>query len=63
MLNPVEQVWTWLKYGRLANFSPQDARDLNDRVVRELGAIRDDQGRLRSFFHASDLPLPRTSLS
>jgi hypothetical protein len=25
-----------------------------------LDAIRDDQQRLRSFFHASDLPLPRT---
>ncbi len=63
MLNPVEQVWTWLKYDRLSNFAPQNAHDLNEAVVRELDPIREDQQRLRSFFHASDLPLPRTLLS
>ena len=62
-LNPVEQVWTWLKYGRLCNFPPPDAQHLNEVVIRELDAIREDQGRLRNFFHASDLPLPRTLLS
>ena len=62
-LNPLEQVWTWLKYSRLCNFPPQDARQLNEAVVRELDAIREDQARLRNFFHASDLPLPRTLLS
>jgi transposase len=62
-LNPVEQVWTWLKYSRLCNFAPQDAFHLNEVVVRELDPIRDDQHRLRNFFHASDLPLPRTLLS
>jgi transposase len=62
-LNPVEQVWTWLKYSRLCNFAPQNAQDLNNAVVRELDAIREDQERLRNFFHASDLPLPRTLLS
>jgi hypothetical protein len=63
MLNPVEQVWTWLKYGRLCNFAPQDAHQLNKAVIRELDAIREDQDCLRNFFHASDLPLPRTLLS
>jgi transposase len=61
-LNPLEQVWTWLKYGRLCNFPPQDAHQLNEVVIRELDAIREDQQRLRNFFHASDLPLPRTLL-
>lgn len=63
MLNPVEQVWTWLKYDRLCNFAPQDAHDLNEAVIRVLDPIREDQERLRSFFNASDLPLPRTLLS
>jgi transposase len=63
MLNPVEQVWTWLKYDRLCNFAPQDAHDLNQAVIRELDPIRDEQQRLRNFFHASDLPLPRTLLT
>jgi transposase len=62
-LNPVEQVWTWLKYSRLCNFPPQNADHLNEVVIRELDPIREDQNRLRSFFHASDLPLPRTLLS
>jgi transposase len=62
-LMPVEQLWTWLKYSRLCNFPPENAQQLNAAVIRELDAIRDDQQRLRSFFHASDLPLPRTLLS
>jgi transposase len=63
MLNPVEQVWTWRKYDRLCNFAPQDADDLNEAVTRERDPIRDDQHRLRNFFHASRLPLPRALLS
>jgi hypothetical protein len=62
-LMPVEQLWTWLKYDRLCNFAPEDAHQLNEVVIGELEAIRDDQLRLRNFFHASDLPLPRALLS
>ena len=62
-LMPVEFLWRWLKYGRLCNFPPQDAADLNERVVRELEAARLDQNLLRSFFHQSNLPLPRALLS
>ena len=62
-LMPVEQLWTWLKYSRLCNFAPHDARQLEGVVFRELEAIQADQELLRSFFHASALPLPRTLLS
>jgi len=61
-LMPVEQVWTWLKYDRLYNFAPANAHHLEQVVTCELDAIREDQQRLRNFFHASDLPLPRTLL-
>lgn len=61
-LMPVEQLWKCLKYGRLCNFAPQDAVDLNRRAIRELEAIRQDQELLQSFFHLSALPLPRTLL-
>jgi hypothetical protein len=61
-LMPVEPLWSWLKYSRLCNFAPEDAQQLNAQVIRELGAIRDHQLRLRGFFHASALPLPRTLL-
>jgi transposase len=61
-LMPLEQVWTWLKYGRLCNFPPQNASQLNEVIFRALNTIRDDQERLQNFFHASDLPLPRALL-
>jgi len=63
VLMPMEQVWTWLKYGRLSNFPPRDARHLDEAIINELEPIREDQQRLRNFFHASRLPLPRALLS
>jgi putative transposase len=62
MLNPVDSLWSWLKYGRLCNFAPWDAQELDGRVVAELATIRDDQAFLRNLYHASELPLPRTLL-
>jgi transposase len=62
MLNPVDSLWAWLKYDRLCNFAPQDAQELDGRVVAELATIRDDQEFLRNLYHASELPLPRTLL-
>jgi transposase len=61
-LMPVEQLWSWLKYDRLPNFAPRDAWQLDAVVWNELTAIREDQERLKSFFHASRLPLPRALL-
>jgi transposase len=63
MLNPVESLWSWLKWQRLSNFPPLDARELDARVTVELATIREDQEFLRQLFHASDLPLPRALLS
>jgi putative transposase len=62
MLNPIEPLWSWLKYGRLCNFAARDALHLNEIAITELRAIENDQERLRNFFHASDLPLPRAIL-
>ena len=62
-LMPVEFLWRRLKYGRLCNFAPRDGPHVNEAVVRELEPIREDQELLRSFFHLSDLPLPRALLS
>jgi transposase len=63
MLNPVEPLWSWLKYSRLNNFAPRDPAELDGRVVAELKAVRGDQEFLRSLFHASELPIPLTLLS
>jgi transposase len=62
-LIPVEQLWKCLKYGRLCNFTPRGAHQLNEAVTRELEAIAEDRELLQSFFHLSALPLPRTLLS
>jgi transposase len=61
-LMPTEQAWSWLKYGRLSNYVPHTVGDLNRRVLDELHAVRDNQPLLRSFFHRSQLPLPRALL-
>jgi hypothetical protein len=63
MLNPVEPLWSWLKWERLSNFAAHDVRELDERVVAELATKKDDQGFLKNLFHASELPLPRTLLS
>lgn len=60
MLDPVEQIFTWLKYGRLSNYAPRDAHELNVKILKELAVICDDQQCLRNLWHGSDLPLPRT---
>lgn len=62
-LIPTEQLWRWLKYDQLCNFTPRDAIHLNEAVVRELEAVGEDQAMLQSFFYHSALPLPRALLS
>lgn len=62
-LNPVEQVWTLLKWARLCNFAPMDTKKLNEVVVQEITNFRTDQNRLRSFWRGSELPLPRALAS
>ena len=63
MLNPVEPLWSWLKYGRLVNFAPHDAHELDARIAVELRSIQRSQRALQNLFHASQLPLPRTLLT
>ena len=63
MLNPVEPLWSWLKYGRLVNFAPHDAHELDARIATELRSIQRSQRQLRQLFHASHLPLPRTLIT
>jgi transposase len=61
-LMPVEQLWAWLKYDRLANFAARDVQELGAAARAELAAVEADQERLKNFFHASKLPLPRALL-
>jgi hypothetical protein len=50
------------EYDQLCNFAPRDALQLDERVITELTAIREDQTFLRNLYHGSELPIPRTLL-
>ena len=57
-LNPVEAVWSWLKWGRLANYVPDTLADLDDWAVEYLIELKHNPGLLRALWERSDLPFP-----
>ena len=61
-LNPVEPLWSWLKYTWLANFTPHDVVELHHAVTGELQRVAGSQDRLKNLFLASELPSPRALL-
>jgi len=54
-LNPVELLWGYLKYGRLANLAPDTVEDIHRHVGRERRRLARRPQLLRSFFRHSDL--------
>ena len=56
-LNPDEQVWTHTKYARLANFAPEDTRQLRQRLRYELRRLKQRPGLLASFIRHAKIPL------
>lgn len=48
-LNPDEQVWSHVKYGRLSNFVPIDISDLRRRLRRELHRVKKRPDLLANF--------------
>jgi putative transposase len=61
-LNPVEMVWSYLKYGRPANFVPRHVRHLDRVVAGESAAIRERPDLLRALWAGSKLPMPDSAL-
>jgi hypothetical protein len=57
-LNPVESLWSYLKYGRLANFVPEDVYHLDDVVLDHLIDTKLETGLLEARWQGSELPLP-----
>ena len=55
-LNPIEYLWSHLKYGRMANFVPNDVFQLNAVLRRNLGQTAQSPHMLHSFLDASGLP-------
>lgn len=56
-LNPVEQVWGYLKHNPLANFAPAEVKQLTATAYRHARRIQRRQDLLRSFIHHARLPL------
>ena len=57
-LNPVEQVWSHLKYGRMPNFIPESLFHLDHTVRTHLQSVGQAPGLLKALWHASKLPFP-----
>ena len=57
-LNPVEAVWSWVKFGKLANFVPADVGELDDWVLEYLAPLKWDADLLRAIWDGSELPFP-----
>jgi putative transposase len=55
-LNPIEYLWSHLKYGRLANFAPDDVFQLDGVLKQHLHQTAQSADLLRSFVEASGLP-------
>jgi len=55
-LNPVEYLWSLLKYGQLSNFVPDNVFHLDAVINNHLRKTRKSPKYLSGFFHAAGLP-------
>jgi len=56
-LNPVDRVWFYLKYNRLANYSPATMAKLRRAVKSEIKRLQGKPDLLRSFIRQTEVPL------
>lgn len=56
-LNPNEYGWAYLKGHPLANYCPRDVQQLHARVAQTADQVAGEQSLLRSFVHATGLPI------
>lgn len=56
-LNPVDMVWSYVKYGRLANYCPYDLNELRITLTAEFTRLKSKQKLLRSFLAHTGLSL------
>jgi transposase len=56
--NPVEYLWSWLKYGQLPNFAALDAWMLDEAVRSRLQVAQGNSQLLRGFWDHCQLPAP-----
>jgi transposase len=56
-LNPVDNVWSYIKYSRLPNYTPRNLQELRQRITAEFYRLQKRPGLLRSFFKHTGLSL------
>src|SRR3954471_16908337 len=56
-LNPADGIWRYIKYGRLANYTPYEMVELRGKVVAELRRLKKCPGLLKSFVRFAKLPI------
>ena len=56
-LNPVDYVWSYIKYGRLANYCPFNLAELRKTVTAELTIVAKQPKLLRSLFLGTGITL------
>jgi putative transposase len=54
-LNPIDKVWAYLKYGRLANYTPATLTELRARLVSELAELEKRQDVIAACVRAAGL--------
>jgi transposase len=62
-LNPVEMVWSHLKYGKLSNFVPRDVKHLDQVVQRHLSELSLAPKQIKALWAGAKLPFPDTNLT
>jgi transposase len=55
--NPADGSWRYIKYGRLANYTPPDRGILRHKVTEEFERLKGRAERLRSFVRFTKLPI------
>ena len=56
-LNPLDYVWSYVKYARLANYCPHDLFELHKTIMAELIRVKKNPHLLRSLFSGTGLTL------
>ncbi len=56
-LNPVDHIWSYVKYNRLANYCPLNLAELRKRIIAELSRVQKMPDLLESLFSHTGLTL------
>jgi transposase len=60
-LNPIEPLWGWIKYARLANFCPKTLRELTSKVANVIVMATENLSLLDRFIRAAGLATAETA--